>query len=394
MDLSFNNIQKKALRLYETKLFPTYFSGENLFPLRLRFSPITSKKRKENFAQVEKILLEIRENSGEEKDFGYRVEWKREKSKSSGIWERPVGIFFDTKEDLLKLIEKQDEYTQLINLIQKTGSSFPELQFWLVQHWKELKKHSMDWDEILSICSFVKENVSNLGNKNIREMQIPDIHTKFIETRKALFYSLFDCILEKYRHIEEEDFYLRFGFLNPHPLIRIRRLESIIARKLFGESLQDRSFSIEELENYTPDFSRVFIIENIASFLSFPDFPASICIFGNGYLHAKRIRNLTFLQNLKVYYWGDIDRAGFSILSAFREAIPSIESICMDTETFHSFPNYYSEDKSRQKEYIPKNLTTEEVEILQYLSYLDNRDRLEQEYISPVFLKKKLKEIL
>lgn len=58
----------------------------------------------------------------------------------------------------------------------------------------------------------------------------------------------------------------------------------------------------------------------------------SIVIFGLGY-GIQSLKEIQWINNCEVFYWGDIDTHGFSILSIARNFIPLCTSMLMDEET-------------------------------------------------------------
>jgi hypothetical protein len=60
--------------------------------------------------------------------------------------------------------------------------------------------------------------------------------------------------------------------------------------------------------------------------------PNAIVIFGGGYA-ASALESLPWLADCEVFYWGDIDTHGFSILSRVRRRFPRVRSLLMDRET-------------------------------------------------------------
>jgi hypothetical protein len=77
---------------------------------------------------------------------------------------------------------------------------------------------------------------------------------------------------------------------------------------------------------------RVFITENKVNGLAFPQIKNSIVIFGLGY-GIQQLKQVDWLNDCKIHYWGDIDTHGFAILSQLRGYFPKAESLLMDQLT-------------------------------------------------------------
>jgi hypothetical protein len=61
----------------------------------------------------------------------------------------------------------------------------------------------------------------------------------------------------------------------------------------------------------------VQLVENEITYLAFPLPPESIVIYGSGYA-AGRLRPLSWLADLDLVCWGDIDTHGLAILNRVR----------------------------------------------------------------------------
>jgi hypothetical protein len=76
----------------------------------------------------------------------------------------------------------------------------------------------------------------------------------------------------------------------------------------------------------------VIVTENLVNFLSLPDRPATLGLFGAGYGFSA-LRDAAWLQECEVLYWGDLDTHGFRILDQLREVHPQVSSVLMDEAT-------------------------------------------------------------
>lgn len=68
--------------------------------------------------------------------------------------------------------------------------------------------------------------------------------------------------------------------------------------------------------------------------LAFPDHPEAIVIFGFGYA-VNLLVDAQCLQGRELYYWGDLDPDGLTILSRLRQYYPQVKSLLMDHQCFH-----------------------------------------------------------
>nr|MCU0328491.1 DUF2220 domain-containing protein [Chitinophagales bacterium] len=98
--------------------------------------------------------------------------------------------------------------------------------------------------------------------------------------------------------------------------------------------------------------------------------------FGSGF-KVSSLKNVRWLDNLELLYWGDIDVQGFEILSLFRSYFPQTKSILMDKKTFDKF--FENDNGTPTNISTKQNLTNEEQELYNILK--TNNWRLEQEKI-------------
>ena len=171
----------------------------------------------------------------------------------------------------------------------------------------------------------------------------------------------------------------------PLPLVRFRILDEKL--KLFG--LSDITLPINEFENLKIHCKTVFVVENKITTLSFPKVENAIVIFGSGY-SAGVLKNVLWLKDKNMYYWGDIDRDGFAILSLFRGYFTQVKSLMMDTITIKLFQKLAVEDKkeARYPESL-QNLTEDEQKVYKVVknsAFRLEQERLEYNYVEQLII--------
>ncbi|MFM8393754.1 MAG: Wadjet anti-phage system protein JetD domain-containing protein, partial [Acidobacteriota bacterium] len=132
--------------------------------------------------------------------------------------------------------------------------------------------------------------------------------------------------------------------------------------------------------------SKVFITENEINFLAFPDVPAALVIFGAGY-GFDNLATARWLNEKRVYYWGDIDTHGFAILSQLREFMPHVTSFLMDQRTLLTHQPLWGVENQPETGDLPR-LSAEEALLYDQLrrNQWGKGVRLEQERIGFDFL--------
>ncbi len=133
----------------------------------------------------------------------------------------------------------------------------------------------------------------------------------------------------------------------------------------------------------------VLIVENKESADLFPDRPRTVVVHSPGN-HLNVLDEIGWLEGAHHLYWGDLDRAGFTLLSRARTRLPRLVSVLMDPVTLEAHRTLAVQDETRADTPDP-NLTDIENAALAALSaepgiYL----RLEQERLPQPFILSRL----
>ena len=122
---------------------------------------------------------------------------------------------------------------------------------------------------------------------------------------------------------------------------------------------------------------RVLIVENLINFLTLPRMAHTVGVCGGGFgVHV--LREIGWLNQCDVFYWGDVDTHGFSILSDLRGLFPHTRSLMMDRATFDTYADYVVSVSVTHKGRFD-HLTASEDELARHVTH--NGLRLEQEHI-------------
>lgn len=106
--------------------------------------------------------------------------------------------------------------------------------------------------------------------------------------------------------------------------------------------------------------------------------------------HLNVLDEIGWLNGARHLYWGDLDRAGLTLLSRARARLPQTVSALMDTETLEQHLSLTIIDETRAD--APEtNLTAEELTTLATLTTSNGQHlRLEQERIPESYVLKRL----
>jgi hypothetical protein len=215
-----------------------------------------------------------------------------------------------------------------------------------------------------------------------RQIDVPGVHSKFIESRRRLLGELLDLVLPAEavdaQALGAQGFEQRYGLLAKPALVRFRILDP----RLRVAGLDDVSTPAAQFARLDFAVSRVFITENEINGLAFPDTPDSLVVFGLGY-GVERLAQVPWLRDKSVFYWGDLDTHGFAILDSLRGVLPGACSFLMDRETLLAHQSLWVEEPEPTHKPLDR-LTPGEQALYQDLcaDRLGPRVRLEQERIS------------
>lgn len=379
-----DEISKKARRKYRDVL-RAYLQGENYFPILFLVG-----KPSKNLVQRRQQIQVLRESARSEGEVGYEIQWKTVNKRDLGEQTIPTHILIKSIDDYLRVVRKRTEFESFIADIAKIRSKFPQLEEWIQKYPHAVVENHGIWDDLLSVCHYF--NQYPRPNIYIRELPIP-IHTKFIEMHTTILQDLLDFLLpDTAINHATSDFVQRFGLKDKPTLVRTRLLEEQLDW-LYTLRLDDLYLPVDQLSHLLHQHikpSHIIVAENLINFLTIPSYPNTVAIFGGGFaVHV--LKDVTWLDECNVVYWGDIDAHGFQILSDFRGLFPHIRSVMMDEETLNDNQEYVVRDNQLRADRF-HNLTDRETQLLDYI--LVHEMRLEQEHIPHHYAVEKIKRTL
>lgn len=351
-------------------------TGEALFPKRLLLKRPTSAETADRFDEVRAWIGEVRAMPH------CRVEMREFRHRVFGANSVPHEAWIDTVEDALALIGKLRVYARFTGLLEATRRQQPRLLAWLAKRPLRALELSDEWSRLLEIVSWL-ENHPRPG-VYLRQVDIPGVHSKFIESQRGVLTELLDIVLPPEAIDSSASgvsrFADRYGFLDKPARIRFRVLDPRLSL-LPGGRAEDITLDSGSFARLDPKVARVFITENEINFLAFPRVDNSLVIFGAGY-GFEMLSGADWLGRCLIHYWGDIDTHGFAILDQLRGRFGHVESFLMDRGTLLAFESQWGTEEKQAQHDLPR-LNREERAL--YDELRDNRMRknlrLEQERI-------------
>jgi hypothetical protein len=353
--------------------------GEPVFPLRISIRGPRPAELGTRFDEVKSWVRALEAGSKAAKGYGYELELERVENRVVGAQRLPTAAVVATEEDGLRLIRRLRDRDRFKALADATLAAFPELRSWLLRRSLTVLAEADAWEQVLAVLAWFREHAR--PGIYLRQIDVPGVHTKFIERRRKLLTELLDLVLPSSAIASAftgaAAFEQRYGLRVRPALVRFRILDP----DLRVSGLSDLTVPVAELVSLDLPVRRVFVTENEVNGLAFPDVPESIVVFGLGY-GVDRLAELPWLARREIVYWGDLDTHGFAILSRLRAVSQHAGSFLMDRETLLAHRGLWVREPEPHRGSLP-GLTPEERQL-----YEDLRDdrlgecvRLEQERI-------------
>ena len=370
-------LKAQLARLWERgELLRDVVTGNARFPLRLTLKTPGSADITERFDSVRAWAAELAAAAS------LRIEWQEVRHRVQGAQMMPASAWVESAADALSWLGKRREWERFSAQVAATRQACPALLPWLEKRPLQALALANDWPRLLAVVAWCQDHPQ--PGIYLRQVDIPGVHSKFIEAHRAMLSELLDLALP-HGAVDEtktgvDQFAGRYGFLDKPMRIRFRILDPGIG-VLRGPTCPDVSLDADSFSRLDMAVRRVFITENETNFLAFPQVSESIVIFGSGYGWEALARS-QWLRDCAVHYWGDIDTHGFGILNQLRGHFDHVDSFLMDRGTLDAHAALWgAEDKPLRVDL--HRLTAQEQAL--YDDLRDNRIRaglrLEQEHV-------------
>lgn len=383
------DIKAQLTRLWDKgDLLRDSVTGNTHFPLRFSIKAPSSAEISNQFDAVRAWV------SGWVKPESLRVEWQEVRHRVLGAQQLPVAVWLDAQQDALQWLGKRSAWQRFLDILELTKQQCPQVLPWLEKRPLQALDLSAEWPRLLAVVAWLQQHPQPA--MYLRQVDLPGVHSKFIEVHRAVLAELLDltlpsdCIDTSKTGVAQ--FAARYGFLEKPQRIRFRVLDPNVPTfaGFTGTHSPDVTLDAQSFSCLRLNVRQVLITENETNFLALPPMAATIAIFGSGY-GWDALAKARWLEQCRIYYWGDIDTHGFAILSQLRGYFAHTTSILMDHATLHAHTAFWGvEDKPRQDDL--HRLTQQELDL--YNDLRDNRIRaglrLEQEHLGFEWVRNRL----
>lgn len=371
------DLKAQLSRLWERgELLRPLVIGEARFPLRLTLKGPSSSELGDRFEAVRAWIADLIAVPR------IRIEWREIKHRVHGTQRLPHSVWLDSLDDALALIGKRSDTARFETVLSLTRSANSALLPWLTKRPLQAIELAEVWPHLLDVVAWMQQHPR--PGIYLRQVDIPKVHSKFIEAHRGVLIELFDLALPASAIAAEHggisQFATRYGFLDKPTRIRLRVLDERIAL-VPGAVMPDVTFDADSFAKLDLPVRRVFITENETNFLAFPSVPDAFVVFGAGY-GWDALSRAKWLERCSIYYWGDIDTHGFAILDHFRRRFEHVESFLMDRATLMAHQSLWGSEPDQVVHDLPSLRGAEQA---LFDDLRDNRIcgnlRLEQEMI-------------
>lgn len=299
-------------------------SGSDFEPFILR----GGKDKPETSVQLHKMIIEFQNKEKSDNKPGWEIEWENWSSKKLGKQKWPSKIVVSSEIDLLFLANKELHCGSFKGIVSKLLKWKPEIKQFIYRKPDLVSEFEKQWDGIISVVDHLL--VRDVSGQYIRSLAVP-VHTKFIQQHKGIILSILKQLNPERFNPEEVDFEKALKLSKKPFLFSCRFLDRSIAKK-YCSGMETIGISSEELKNLKWEIKNVLLVENETNLFLLPDIENTMAICSSGKaLHL--LKDSSFFQMVKLFYWGDLDEEGFKMLNDIRSYYPEVESLFMDEET-------------------------------------------------------------
>ena len=372
-----DNLRAQVEKLWDRgQILSALLTGEVLFPKRLVLKGPSSSDLLDHFEAARTWARTLLGTPY------LRFEMREARHRVLGMNAMPSEAWVQTLDQAVAMLRKQREVHTYLDLANMTEGRNPAMLQWLIQRPLKALDLAEVWPLLLDVVAWVEAHPR--PGVYLRQVDVPGVHTKFIESHRGVLGELLDLVLPP-ESIDSmatsvSQFSRRYGFQDQPETIRFRILDPACPM-LPGLGTPDVTLDALSFSRMGKIAGRVFITENKTNFLAFPFVKDSIVVFGAGY-GLQPLGSAVWLQKCQVHYWGDIDTHGFAILDELRTHFRHVVSFLMDRDTLMASRDLWgTEDTPTNRDL--QHLTPSEAEL--YADLRDNRIRsglrLEQERI-------------
>lgn len=358
------------------------------FPMRVR---LPGPAKEDIAAHYSDVVAWARDLATAASRDGWRLTTRRSRIPGIGTQDIPAAAVVDTPELAVTLLRSKasaeaDRFARAIEGATRLGPSARQLAL--------AKPHDVlaagdDWPLLLAVAEWVRAHPR--PGLYPRQIPVPGVHTKLIETHRALLSRLLDAILpETAVDTATTSFARRFGFASEPRTVRLRGGRTTLGIPAGVPSdpagaeadVVWTAAALAALDPSEAGVTELVVVENKVSFLAVPHIAGRLTMWGEGGGAGEILSWLPWLDDVSVTYWGDIDTHGLVILDRVRAQAPHARSALMDVDTLLAHKEFWGTEPV-QNVTVLEHLTDAERDL--YVSLCSGthgkKIRFEQEFV-------------
>ncbi len=314
---------------------------------------------------------------------GWTVVWSDGRSRKHFGQSWPSSIRVTTEKDLIYIIGKAKETAEFRSQVQQLIAWNNRIVHWLQDNVSAVLKYKTVWKDICIVIDFFL--LEDASPYYIRNIPIP-VHTKFIDQHTSLILDILKSLDPERFPPDENDLEKAAGLRKKPHLYPLRWLDISLAEK-YTATLDVLGLPFTRLQNVKWEIPEVWLVENETNLYLLPERKNALGVFAKGYaLH--NLKDIPFLKEARIFYWGDLDEDGYLMLEQFRYFYPHAISVLMDEKTvlFH-----IEQIKTIHYRFKRPTLNLHPEELAGYLLLLQKEGRIEQEKLRQDFVQLNIK---
>jgi len=155
-------IKEKALKLWKSYL-QSIITGEDFFPLSIQFVKPTAGEALRNFTLLDKWIQELKDNSKENRGYGYTVGFSCINNRQIGKQNIPDTLCFETEKDYLKYTGLTQEAEIFKNTYRFVYEKYPLLNDWALKYPQKLIDYSAVLPDLCKVTGYFVNNPKTLS---------------------------------------------------------------------------------------------------------------------------------------------------------------------------------------------------------------------------------------
>jgi hypothetical protein len=223
----------------------------------------------------------------------------------------------------------------------------------------------------------------------VRSVPVPGMHTKWLARHRGMVLACLGIQTDSSESIEppgnSDPADIPAGDLDALGLRPLPREISIVIAdpvlRTAAGGLRQITAPVDELAGLQIHPDAVLIVENKEPALAWSD-TAGLAVIHSLGNHLDVLSRLTWIRHDSCWYWGDLDRHGFTLLSRARTMIPRLESLLMRPGDIETYRQLGVKENLERYDEPDSTLTPAEASALAALQLIDGKYlRTEQERI-------------